>query len=142
MTTTTTTDNTILPTATQLIGERLLKALFEEITQLRTPWAITPQQMQAEVIDRLRSQVENAVRTAVSGIAAAGFTYAPVRLDSLTVKEGAKATLLLSRGTEAMHVFADQVGSSAIIVFADPKDYTENMDSIRAQADQNALPLE
>lgn len=126
----------------ELIGERLMRALFEEITTLRTPWAITPQQQQQEVLDRLRAQVQTAVHAAVSVIASAGFTHAPVRLDSLTIKDEAKATLLLTRGTEAMHVFADQVGASAVIVFADPKDYTAQMDSIRSQADQNPLPLE
>lgn len=129
-------------TIRDLIGERLMSALFEEITTLRMPWVITPQQQQQEVLDRLRSQVQNAVHAAVSGIASAGFTHAPVTIESLAIKDGVKATLTLMRGTEAMHVFADQVGASAVIVFADPKDYTAQMDSIRAQADQPSLPLE
>lgn len=133
---------TISETLKDLIGQRLMKALFEEITNLRTPWAITPQQMQQETLDRLQEHVENAVSAAVSGIASAGFTFAPARIDSLAIKDEAKATILLSRGTEAMHLFADRVGSAVVVVFADPKDYTAQMDSIRSQADQNPLPLE
>lgn len=132
----------ITETIKDLIGQRLVKALFEEITSLRMPWAITPQQQQQEVLDRLQEHVENAVSAAVSGIASAGFTYAPARIDSLAIKDEAKATILLARGTEAMHVFADRVGSAVVVVFADPKDYTAQMDGIRAQADQHQLPLE
>ena len=32
----------ITETIKDLIGQRLVKALFEEITSLRMPWAITP----------------------------------------------------------------------------------------------------
>lgn len=41
-----------------------------------------------------------------------------------------------------MHELADRVGSRAIVVFADPKEYTDGMDQIKAQADQPELPLE
>lgn len=133
--------NPVQATADQ-IGVTLMKALFEEITALRMPWAITPQQMQQEVLDRLRARVDTAVRAAVSGIVSSGFNCATVALESLTIKDGAKATLILSRGTEAMHTFADHIGSAAIVVFADPKDYLAQMESIRAQADQPSLPLE
>lgn len=132
----------ITETLKDLIGQRLVKALFEEITNLRMPWSITPQQQQQEVLDRLQEHVENAVSAAVSGIASAGFTYAPARIDSLAIKDEAKATILLSRGTEAMHVFADRVGSAVVVVFADPKDYTEQMDAITAMPDQPSMPLE
>lgn len=132
----------ITDTLKDLIGQRLVKALFEEITNLRMPWSITPQQQQQEVLDRLQEHVENAVSAAVSGIASAGFTYAPARIDSLAIKDEAKATILLARGTEAMHVFADRVGSAVVVVFADPKDYTEQMAVIMATPDQPRLPLE
>ena len=62
-----------------------------------------------------------------------------VSAKSLTIKEGAKAVLTLARGSEEMHALADRVGSFAVLVFADPKEFTEGMHVIKAQADQRDL---
>ncbi|MGD9885814.1 MAG: hypothetical protein AB7U95_37525 [Reyranella sp.] len=131
-----------IATIEALIGQRLLKKLHEEITNLPDVWQRVSEAEQARIIERMRQSVETAVRAAVSGIASAGFAWAPAALESLTIKDGAKATLILSRGTEAMHEFADRVGSPVVVVFADPKEYLEEMHEIRAQADQPSLPLE
>lgn len=123
------------------VGQFLVKALYEEITQLRTPWVVTPQQQQQQVLERLQEHVEKAVGIAVSRIAVAGFSHLVAQVDSLTIKDGAKAVLSLARGTEAMHEVADRVGSSALLVFADPQDFIAGIDAIKSQADQPDLPL-
>lgn len=131
-----------LPQIEESVGTELMRAMYEEITQQRIPWIATPEQQQREVIDRLRAKVEMAVQTAVRRLATMGFTHVVAQVESLTIKDEAKAVLLLSRGTEAMHELADNVGSRAVIVFADPADYTDGMHVIKAQADQPALPLD
>ncbi|MCO6445690.1 MAG: hypothetical protein J5J04_16580 [Anaerolineae bacterium] len=133
---------TAITTIEDLIGLRLLKKLHEEISQLGQAWVNTPQIEQQRIIDRMRASVEDAVRAAVSGIASAGFTWAPAAVESLTIKDGAKAVLTLARSTDAMHDVADHVGSAVVIVFADSKRYLEQMHEIKAQADQRTLPLE
>lgn len=125
-----------------LMGQRLLKKLHEEIAQLGQPWVNTPEREQNRIIDRMRNTVEAEVRGLVSTIAGAGFAWAPSALESLTIKDGAKATLILTRGTEAMHAFADRVGSAVVVVFADPQEYLERMHEIKAMADQPRLPLD
>lgn len=121
------------------VGTELMRAMFEEVTQQRIPWIATPEQQQKEVIDRLRAKVEEAVQTAVRRLATMGFVHVVAQVESLTIKDEAKAVLLLSRGTEAMHELADNVGSRAVIVFADPADYVGGMEVIKAQADQLGL---
>lgn len=126
----------------ETVGQYLMRALYDEVTNIRVPWAVTPQQQQQEMLDRMQRQVDEAVRIAVSRIAVHGFTHITASIEQLTIKDEAKAVLLLSRGTEALHELADRVGSRAVIVFADHKEFTEGMDSIKAQADQPNLPLE
>ena len=103
------------------------------------PWAITPQQMQQEVLDRLDAQVAGAVNRAVIAIATQQFVSVAASIESLTIKDGAKATISIARGTEALHAVADRVGSTVVLVFADPKEFTEGMHVIKADADQRDL---
>ncbi len=133
---------TPIPEVEETVGQYLMRALFDEVTNIRIPWSITPQQEQQALLDRLRSQVEEAVRVAVSRIAMQGFSHISASIESLTIKDEAKAVLLLSRGSEELHTLADRVGSRAIIVFADHTEYTDGMNAIKAQADQPPLPLE
>jgi hypothetical protein len=65
---------------------------------------------------------------------ALGFS-AQIQNDDLVV-------LMMPRGSQELHTIADRVGSKAIIVFADPAEYTDGMHVLQAQADQGALPLE
>lgn len=131
-----------LKTAEESVGSVLLRALFEEISNLRTPWAITPKSQQDEVIDRLRAQVSEAVAGAVTRIATQGFAHIAVNIESLTVKDEAKAVLTLSRGVQEIHDLADRVGSRAVLVFADPQEYTDGMHAIQGEDDQPGLGLE
>lgn len=134
--------NALIPQVEESVGAYLMRVLFEEITSLRQPWAVTPQQLQQEVLDRLRGQVQEAVNAAVLRIGTSNFTHVAATIESLTIKDGAKATMKLARGGEAIHELGDRVGSLAIIVFADPKEYTDGMDALRADLDQKPLPLE
>ena len=137
----TTENNTQTSQLEETVGQLLMRALFDEITNIRVPWAGTPQQQQQELLDRLRRQVDEAVRIAVNRISVQGFTHIAASIESLTIKDEAKAVLLLSRGTEALHELADRVGSRAVIVFADHKEFTDGIEAIKAQADQGHLPL-
>jgi hypothetical protein len=133
--------NTDLSDVAESVGTRLMRALFDEVTNIRMPWAVTPQQQQQDLLDRLRMQVDEAVRVAVGRIAMQGFQHISASIESLTIKDEAKAVLLLSRGSEELHTLADRVGSRAIIVFADHTEYTDGMNAIKSQADQPSLPL-
>lgn len=123
------------------VGERLLKALHEEIVSLRQPWVMTPQQMQSDIIDRLRDQVRDAVRSAVNQMATVGFPWTGVDIDRLSIGEVVKIGISVARGGESVHQLADRVGSKAVLVFTDPDQYLGGMENITAQADQPELPL-
>jgi hypothetical protein len=130
---------TILATAEQSAGTKLLQALLNEIRHLQSPWQNTPEALQTEVIFRLRAQVQDAVQDAVRSIARDGFESIVARIESMSIKEdGSKATIVLARGSD----LADRVGSRVLIVFADAEAYTDGMQAIQAEADQPDLPLD
>lgn len=126
----------------ETVGQQLMRALYDEVTNIRIPWSVMPQQQQQELLDRLRAQVDTAVSGAVRRIATGGFSSIAARIDSLTIKDDAKAVLLLARGSEALHELSDRVGSTAVVVFADASEYTDGMQVFTAQADQPDLPLQ
>lgn len=133
---------TVLKTAEESLGTELLKALIVEVQQLQSPWQNTPEREQQAIIDRLRSQVDYAVTGAVRRLACAGFTHLSAQVESLTIKDEAKAVLTLARGSEELHELADRVGTRAIIVFADATEFTDGMHTVKAEADQGELPLD
>lgn len=85
--------NQTIPQVEETVGQLLMGALYDEITNLRTLWPVTPQQQQREVLDRLQRQVSEAVHIAVNRIAIGGFSHIAAQIESLTIKDGAKAVL-------------------------------------------------
>jgi hypothetical protein len=121
------------------VGEALLRGALAEIQTLGVPWIITPEKQQQDIIDRMRMQIEHLVDVAVRRIASTGFESVPVTIDSLAIKDEAKAVLLLSRHGDGLHTVADQVGAKATLVFADPAAFLDNMRGVQAEADQRPL---
>lgn len=124
------------------VGSVLTRAVIEEITRIRIPWNVTPQQQQQDTIDRVRATIDHAVAHAVRRIATGGFDSVAVEIESLAVKDDGKVTLVLPRGTDEVHVLLDHVKGKALLVFADPAEFAAQANAVKAQADQPALPLE
>ena len=133
---------TDIPEIEESIGAQLMRALYDEVTQIRIPWIATPRDQQQEVLDRLRAQVDIAVHRAVREIAVAGFRHIIAHIDSIAIKDKAKVVLVMARGNSELHEVADRIGTKALIVFADPSEYLGGMEALQAQVDQPELPLE
>ena len=125
--------------AEESIGTTLLRALLDEVQQLPDLWQKLNERRQAEMIDRLRSQVEDQVRQLVLTVCARGFTALPADLESLTFKDGAKAVLKLSRTGESIHELADNVGGRCLIVLATAAEFTDGMFTVQPDPDQADL---
>lgn len=138
-----TTDNAsgIVPDVEESVGGVLFAALMEEIMHQRTMWAVTPREQQQELIDRMRKQVQTAVEGAVKRLATGGFEHISAKIRSFASEKETKVVLTVPCGTRELHTLLDRVGTQAVIVFADPEDFTGGMDQIKAMADQPALPL-
>lgn len=120
------------------MGEQLLSALVDELRVAGASWQQLSKHQQDGVIDRLRNRIRFETERAIGLIAAGSREAARVRIESVTVKDGAKAVLQVSN---SLHTVIDYVGSPAILVLCDPEQYFGGMDQIEGEDDQRALGL-
>lgn len=120
-------------------GKKLLQALVTELKLQSPRFATMNEDGQGEVLDRLRLQVDDAVREAVSTIAASGdFHKVRVTVDQVTFKEGAKI-VLKALVTEAVLEVASEVGSQALLVLCDPEQFTGDLHEVKPTPNQGDL---
>lgn len=131
---------TRLAIETEQFGAQVMKACFEQIAQMRTMWAVTPQQMQDEILDRMRAQLQGVVTAGVRRIIGLGFEQCQVTLKSLSA-DGGKAKAALIVAEPELHKLVDALGKKVVLVLVDPADYALGMDAVQSQADQQALQL-
>lgn len=117
-------------------GKKMLLALLTELRLQSPRFQSMNEESQGEVIDRLRLQVNDAVRDCVATIAADKCQAARVTIESVTFKDGVKIALT-GIATTAIHAVADEVGSQALLVLCDPEAFVGDLDSVKPQANQS-----
>jgi hypothetical protein len=125
--------------AADRMGGELLKALVDEVRTAPAQWSKLSEVQQEQLIARLRSVVHLETRKAVHLIAKGAREAARVTIESITVKDGAKAVL---RVGDSIHELIDYVGQPAVLVMCDPEQFFAAGDDVEADADQPGLPLE
>lgn len=124
------------------VGQILMKALYEQITGLRMPWQITPQQQQQAVLDQLRAAVDQAVTIAVRRVAVGDFEHVVADIESIAIKDTCKVVCkAVPVDDEQLLQLIRRARGKAVLVFADPEAYIGALGEFRAQADQPELPL-
>lgn len=120
------------------MGEQLLSALVDELRIAGASWQQLSKDQQDNVIARLRQRIRHETEQAVMLIAAGSRDTARVRIESVTVKDGAKAVLHIGN---SVHAVIDYVGSAAVLVMCDPEQYFGGLDQVEGEDDQRALPI-
>jgi len=108
--------------------------------QDKRPWNQRSESDQHETIHRVESRVHDVVRRAVEMIAAQGLRTIRATLEQVTIKDGIKGTITLSKFDEQRHALADATGSSILIVVADPEAFTGEQAPVEIALDQPDLP--
>jgi len=127
--------------AAETVGRDLLSALVQELKLLPEPWHKLSQAKQDDIIDRLRERVADNIKMAVHLIASQGRTVVVGDLDQVTIKDGAKAVIKISRGAESLHELYDAQGKAVLITVAAVGEHTSGMDQVRGEPDQRAMNL-
>ena len=129
--------------AAEKLGLYLLERTLQEIRALPDVWEKLPEWQQAEVIDRVRAGVIDAVAGAVRIISSRGFDGVVCEIDSIQIKGEIKAALIVSRanGHETLQQFYDAQGQPCVIVLANPDEFSGGMGAVRAETDQRAMKL-
>jgi ribosome modulation factor len=123
------------------LGKDLLQALVAELKLLPDVWVKIPKKKQDDIIDRLRNRVADRVKMAVHLLSSQGRTTVVGNLEQITIKDGAKAVIKISKSAESLHQLYDAAGLDVIVVVANAADHTGGMDEIKGEADQRGLDL-
>lgn len=116
-------------------GKKLLQALVTELKLQSPRFATMNETAQGEVLDRLRLQVDEAVRECVSIIASSKHDSARVTIESVTFKDGAKI-VVKGLPTQGVHAVAEEIGSEALLVLCDPEEFVGDLHEVKPDPNQ------
>jgi hypothetical protein len=113
---------------TESIGTTLLKALITELKMLSPRFTHQSEEMQQEIIDRLRLQVGDQLREAVVQIAAKSYKSLPGTIVKVQFKDGVQCQINMNRTNKTVHDVADSVGGECMIVLCDLDEFVGGME--------------
>ena len=132
--------NTLAMTATT-IGADLLQALVQEVKLLPDVWPKMSKAKQDDVIERLRKRVVHNVQMATHLIASDGRVTVVAELEQITVKDGIKAVLTMSKNDPNRHGLIDCQGKTVLIALADAEAHMGEVAAVRGEEDKRAMDL-
>ena len=122
-----------------MLGD-LMNSMLDEVKAIPDVWQKLPQYKQDQVLARIEGRSRTILGRVVEIIAADARPSIPANVESVTVKDGIKAVLAVSRSSPQRHDLVDAQGSAVMIVIADAEPYAGG-DKPKSQKDQRALAL-
>lgn len=129
---------TVGETAAKHLGAVLIDAALQEVKVLARPWQQMTESQQDDVLERITSQVRDAVADTIRMLATRGATHVVCELEQITVKKDAKAVLLIPRAGIGDDLL-DAVGLQVILVVGPSLDDARNIPKPKAEPDQADL---
>ena len=109
--------------------------------QAKKPWNERSEGEQRETIREVERAMRYAAKQAVEIIAARGMKTIRATLEQVTVKEGIKATLMLSKFDAQRHSLIDATGAAVMVVVADVEDFVGEKAPAEIKPDAPELAL-
>ena len=104
------------------------------------PWNLQGENAQRETIEKVEKAVKSAVEKAVHIIAADARAVIVAKLDQVTVKDGIKATVSLSKADPLRHDLVDSQGLDVLMVVSSVETYKGEKKPVKITPDQKVLP--
>lgn len=123
------------------IGADLLAALVQEVKLLPDVWPKLSQTKQDDIIERLRKRVIHNVQMATHLIASDGRICVQAELEQITVKDGIKGVIIMSKNDPHRHLIMDAQGKTVLLAVADAEDHMGEIAAVRGEPDQRAMDL-
>lgn len=115
------------------------KRLLEDIVGNLESYAGKSESQQQAIIDHLREGVAEAIREAQRAAYAGDYPACPATLEGASIKGQITARITIPKQAVARHSLLDAVGSTVILVIANPEAYLEGIKDIKARAKQRDL---
>lgn len=125
-------------TLTGDIRDFILDRLRHE--QSKRPWHERSEADQRDTIAQVEAACSRVVRPAIEAIAAQGRRAIRAHLESVTIKDGVKAVISLSKADEQRHALYDAQGFNVLIVVADADEFTGEREPADVRPDWPDLP--
>lgn len=103
------------------------------------PWNMLSEEKQREKIEKVTNAVSMAVEKAVKLIAADARSVIEGKLEKVTVKDGIKAEVSLSKHSEFRHSLMDSQGDIVLMVVANTAAYEGERKAARPEPNQRPL---
>ncbi|MCR9090866.1 hypothetical protein [Algiphilus sp.] len=117
----------------------LMKLVIDEMKAMPDIWRRLGEDAQTDVIDRVGARVQDAVSQCVKLMAARGNKAFKAHVESVTFKDGIKATLSGSAFDEQRHLLADAAGSPVVVVIADPSEFLDGGAHVQPDPQQPSM---
>lgn len=124
-------------TMTGDIRDFILDRLKHE--QSKAPWHQRSESDQRETVHQVESAVRATVSKAVEIMAGHGRRTIKATIEQITIKDGYKAVLTMSKFDTNRHHLADATGQTVLIVVADPDEFTGERGEVEIVPDQATM---
>lgn len=134
-------DKNVREAAAEDMSYELLTTLLMQVRMLPKPWDQMPKVKQDEVIESFKKAIRTSVNDAVKLIASNDRVTVEGELEQVTIKDGVKAQITVSKSAENLSELFEAVGSPVLIVCADNPVYDRGLDDVEGEDDQRSLEL-
>lgn len=134
-------DERALEVAQETLTGDVRDIILNDLKNLKTsrPWNERSQGEQEMMVTHVTFIAAHVVARVVEIVAAGGRKTIKAMLGQLTVKDGIKAVLEISKYDEQRHELMDIVGSPVLIVLADPAQYEGARAKVEIKKDQTSI---
>ena len=120
----------------------LMEITLEELKAANDVWHKLGEREQDDTINRIEKRVSDTTKRVLELFATAGISHVCATLESITVKDGIKGVVSLSRHDAQRHEVLDAQGQTVWLVLANPEQFTDTAHGHEADADQAQLDLD
>lgn len=116
--------------------------LLTHVRSMEDPWSKMSERAQGDKIEAIERCVRTLVSRAVKIVATQGFDRIEVKPVKFTVKDNVKLEVTASYTVDNITLLAEHEQSNAILVFADPAQFTGARSEAKPDPDEPELPIE
>ena len=117
----------------------LMSCLIDEFKTAPDVWAKMSEDTQRDLIYRVQSRVQDAIRSAVEIIASDNRPTIVATVEQVTVKDGIKAVVSLPKSDAQRHELFDAAGMSVLLIVGGATSYYGGADQVKPDPDQPPL---